>query len=1201
MVINRRIEERRTQQAKIEEQGASVAEPPRRPPQRVEPTQAHVDQESASPAEREVPTPTTKEPPPSPIPANIERHIKDGKLNVTDALSAGVTPAELTAVGVTKAIIRQGAMGAGLSDAVLSELGIDPREITGGTVTTTKEVPSERQVTTQVPKVTSAPDVEKFAEDLKALGASNAKVKREVALLERVGIDNYVKQQRTFVVVTALKPGQVEVGPQKDVVDLAAFERELRQAGFSKDDVEVRIKLLKENGVDGYNRASRELHAAAKALKPGQVEVGPQKDVVDLAAFERELRQAGFSKDDVEVRIKLLKENGVDGYNQAFQELRAHADASTKGVEVGPQKDVVDLAAFERELRQAGFSKDDVEVRIKLLKENGVDGYNQAFQELQPLAAAQVKSDQEQEIRKLGVERDSEGYRLVKAIKDKVPPAKLRQYFTDEDVAQAELLAQIKAPTLEPVSSAAASSPWGADLMKKVEMQEVPPKAKVSATIDPISGQVFVIADGEVVQPTLPQFATLKEMALELVPFLWLRHRNELSTKTQLFNLAMDALIVLPLLKVAATGGKAVVIGGGKTLRGTDLVRVINTMERVAPIQAAETWIAGDLLAANTVVARSVERELVTLIAKRETMLKAKGEVATVLHETGQIEKIDTKIAAAQNALRQLPDAGMLLAKDIRLVKSPGQLTAGTLDSMIVALREINPTWRMLAGSDTTTRQLRVRLGNLYKAREELARIVPARSDVSVATRKALEASMDAKIKDTLGALNNSYQGLGQLLKEAGKTMQGYQGSNLQKMGTTLLKRDSRQAIVNADLDAAWFAADPGRITLALKDVRGGVTRTLGELRRTVKQELLRPIEGGAVSALPSKPNLLTFLRAADNLDRVALSAAQTQRVLADLQVIGTAVATKLGNELRSSVVSRVSDLGYDIDQMKELDLDTGYIEQTKEDFLEAITAYRILTPKPTQASRSEPRVSISKSPDASRSEPQVRPSSRGQIATEVVVTPDKGRTKRVSVPHPEIVTRTTTIPKTRIVRGIRTVTTDEPQPKTFPDAFTELKPRARTQTSTATEPAAPRPEPPPKPTDEPRIPGEPLPTKTPRSGPGVGIQPPPPRFQLPTGEKLPPGQFPRVVEIITGFTRKVIDLDTGVIRDYAMPKGQYSNPLRPSFRVITTDATKPKRRTFKMGVVALEVTGERVEVRSLRAKLRPTRLKARLRARMGR
>ena len=64
------------------------------------------------------------------------------------------------------------------------------------------------------------------------------------------------------------------------------------------------------------------------------------------------------------------------------------------------------------------------------------------------------------------------------------------------------------------------------------------------------------------------------------------------------------------------------------------------------------------------------------------------------------------------------------------------------------------------------------------------------------------------------------------------------------------------------------------------------------------------------------------------------------------------------------------------------------------------------------------------------------------------------------------------------------------------------------------------------------------------RPDPTRVTRPPLPPSKAPPEKVQPGGVFPKVVEVVAGFNRKVIDLDTGAVENYLMPREQYTNPL---------------------------------------------------------
>ncbi|MGH7774641.1 MAG: hypothetical protein ACREQA_20650 [Candidatus Binatia bacterium] len=115
------------------------------------------------------------------------------------------------------------------------------------------------------------------------------------------------------------------------------------------------------------------------------------------------------------------------------------------------------------------------------------------------------------------------------------------------------------------------------------------------------------------------------------------------------------------------------------------------------------------------------------------------------------------------------------------------------------------------------------------------------------------------------------------------------------------------------------------------------------------------------------------------------------------------------------------------------------------------------------------------------------------------------------------------------------------------------------------------------------RVPvGEP-PAAPPPGRPGMPPAPSRGRFELPTGEKLKLGVYPRVVAWRQGKVIIALDLDTGQRTYTGTTNGQKGKSPAQTFRVRTTDRTPPKTQDFRQGFVSIRVTPSDLKFKRVR------------------
>lgn len=115
-------------------------------------------------------------------------------------------------------------------------------------------------------------------------------------------------------------------------------------------------------------------------------------------------------------------------------------------------------------------------------------------------------------------------------------------------------------------------------------------------------------------------------------------------------------------------------------------------------------------------------------------------------------------------------------------------------------------------------------------------------------------------------------------------------------------------------------------------------------------------------------------------------------------------------------------------------------------------------------------------------------------------------------------------------------------------------------------------------------------PVGEPPETPTTGKAPSPPGragFELPTGERLKPGLYPRVVTWRQGKFIVQLDLDTGQKSFTRTDNGQKGRGPVETFHVRTTDKTPPKTQEFRQGFVSIRATPNDLKFQRVRFRRR--------------
>jgi len=210
---------------------------------------------------------------------------------------------------------------------------------------------------------------------------------------------------------------------------------------------------------------------------------------------------------------------------------------------------------------------------------------------------------------------------------------------------------------------------------------------------------------------------------------------------------------------------------------------------------------------------------------------------------------------------------------------------------------------------------------------------------------------------------------------------------------------------------------------------------------------------------------------------------------------------------------------------------------------------------------------------------PATQPQVQTEVATQVQVAP-KVETQTAVETATETATETKVAPKvatvteTEALTATETALLTETQPVVSPLVQTGVgvAPEIRTAVQPVTAPEVG----PTRPVSRPVVP----------IAPGRPIIPPPPfRFSLPSGKKLPPGVFPRVVVWKQGFQDVRGNLQTG---EFTFQRTKVSGVPDETFRVVSLTREPPVRQILPLGIVDVLITRRMLEfVQTEKAKKR--------------
>ena len=257
--------------------------------------------------------PVTKKPTPKPdIPKRLQQFTTAGRLNVTDALGSSITVRELRSAGVPMAVIRNAALGAGVSDRILRSLGISPSETIGPT----------RTVTTTPPATPPQANIEQFRADAARAGATKRQIATELALIRRVGAEEYNKLGRSFTTQASPAipgtPATTTTTPAPaPTFDVNGFAQELKAAGYSVAEIKRLTMALRSDGLPGVKAAYQGIRLTDTTITPcpptPKVEPTPNVEP-NVDKFSADLAAYGYSPPEITERLRVLRQVGVDKY-----------------------------------------------------------------------------------------------------------------------------------------------------------------------------------------------------------------------------------------------------------------------------------------------------------------------------------------------------------------------------------------------------------------------------------------------------------------------------------------------------------------------------------------------------------------------------------------------------------------------------------------------------------------------------------------------------------------------------------------------------------------------------------------------------------------------------------------------------------------------------------------------------------------------
>ncbi len=168
----------------------------------------------------------------------------------------------------------------------------------------------------------------------------------------------------------------------------------------------------------------------------------------------------------------------------------------------------------------------------------------------------------------------------------------------------------------------------------------------------------------------------------------------------------------------------------------------------------------------------------------------------------------------------------------------------------------------------------------------------------------------------------------------------------------------------------------------------------------------------------------------------------------------------------------------------------------------------------------------------------------------------------------PKTSTRTRTRPAT--ATAVETTPAEQTDAKADPKLQPKTDPGIPTETETPTAPTDPALTPKkPGPASPPQVPVE-VPVTPPVRGRAKDVKPR--KFSLPSGDRLPRGVFPEIVEFPLGEVVVTVDIVKGE-RSFRANTGDLSISPRDGFKVVSTTTRRPTNRTFAQGITSFVVT----------------------------
>jgi hypothetical protein len=273
--------------------------------------------------------------------APVAKYIVDGKLDLVEALKAGVTSEQLIEIGIGAEAVMEGVKALGYTELASGDLV----------------------------------DLEEFKWDLMLAGKTEVEVLAKIALLESLGVEAYnaaakEKEAQQVKAKEAFDAQYTELATG-EYVDLASWTKDLKAEGFNEGEIKERVGLLTTLGTKGYKASLQASLPPLETVSKAKVEAVEgltwldSQEWVDLEEFTKALADLGYTQDEIKSRIDTLKSLGTEGFNESLissippsSQVSEQATAYTALLVKGGPIEAIKGGAGVEDFLAAGYSQE---------------------------------------------------------------------------------------------------------------------------------------------------------------------------------------------------------------------------------------------------------------------------------------------------------------------------------------------------------------------------------------------------------------------------------------------------------------------------------------------------------------------------------------------------------------------------------------------------------------------------------------------------------------------------------------------------------------------------------------------------------------------------------------------------------------------------------------------------------------------------